>query len=148
MDFFDSANPSNIPAGSYACLYADGLYKASSEEAARFKAVRWITIEGGTAAAAYAGCADFEQGNPVYEGSALREWVQARANAGERARVYCSRSDLATVRMRCAELSYLVWLATLDGNKLKPSYTTGLWAVQYQGGMTAPYDISVLYGEW
>jgi hypothetical protein len=148
MEFYDAASPGSIPAGSYACLYADGLYKASAQQAARMKAVRWITVLGGADAAAYAGCADFEAGNPVYEGSALREWVQGRQAKGMRARVYTDLANLPLVRMRCAELKYEVWLATLDGRKLSANYTSGLWAVQFAGGVTAPYDVSCLYGEW
>jgi len=149
MEFFDSVTPANIPAGAYACLYADGRYKATAAQATRFSATRWITVEGGAGAAAYAGIADYEAGNPVYENEgALRAWVAERAAKQLRARVYCNRATLPAVRQQLAELDYLVWIATLDGNKLKASYTTGLWAVQYQGGMTAPVDVSVLYGEW
>jgi hypothetical protein len=36
----------------------------------------------------------------------------------------------------------LWWIATLDGTTDVP----GAWAVQYQGGMRAPYDLSVLIG--
>jgi hypothetical protein len=148
MIFYDAVTPANIPTGAHACLYADGLYKATPAQAERFAAVRWITVVGGSAAAAYAGCIDFENGNPAYLGGALRSWVAARQAHGMRARVYCNRSDLATVRMRCAELTYEVWLATLDGNKLRPNYTTHLWAVQYQGGLTAKVDANILYGQW
>jgi hypothetical protein len=146
MDFYDSTQPELMPEGSHACLYYDGDYAATAEQAKRFAAVRWITILGD-----YANCgiADFEQGNPVFSQSgALRSFVQGRNNMGKRARVYSDLSNLPTVRSELDGLDYLVWLATLDGNKLSANYTHGLWGVQYAGGPTADYDTSILYGVW
>jgi hypothetical protein len=146
MDFYDSTQPDLIPEDTYAALYYDGDYAATPEQAKRFAAVRWITILGD-----YANCgiADFEQGNPVYsQPGALRAFVQGRMNMGKRARVYSDLSNLPTVRSELDGLDYLVWLATLDGNKLSPNYTPGLWGVQFAGGPTADYDTSILYGTW
>ncbi len=146
MDFYDSVQPELIPAGSHACLYFDGLYAASAQQAERFAAVRWITVVGD-----YENCgiADFEQGNEVYsQPGALRAWVEGRKDMRVRARVYCDRADLPTVRSELEGLDYLVWLATLDGDKLSAGYTPGLWGVQFAGGPTAEYDTSVLYGIW
>ena len=63
MDFYGPTQPDLIPEGSYACLYYDGDYAATAEQAKRFAAVRWITMLGD-----YANCgiADFELGNPVF----------------------------------------------------------------------------------
>ena len=146
MDFYDSTQPAEIPAGSHACLYYDGDYAATAAQAKRFVATRWITVLGD-----YRNCgiADFEQGNEVYSKSgALRAFVQGRKNMNVRARVYCNQSNLPKVRSELEGLEYLVWLATLDGNKLSANYTSGLWGVQYAGGLTAAYDTSVLYGVW
>ncbi|HUN33901.1 MAG TPA: hypothetical protein VMU95_18010 [Trebonia sp.] len=146
MDFYDSTQPAEIPAGSHACLYYDGDYAATAAQAKRFVATRWITVLGD-----YRNCgiADFEQGNEVYSKSgALRAFVQGRKNMNVRARVYCNQSNLPKVRSELEGLAYLVWLATLDGNKLSANYTSGLWGVQYAGGLTAAYDTSVLYGVW
>jgi hypothetical protein len=146
MDFYDSTQPERIPAGAHACLYYDGDYKATAEQAKRFAAVRWITVLGNYQ---NAGCADYEAGNEVFsQPNALRTWVQGRIDMKTRARVYCSRDNLAEVRSKLEGLDYLVWLATLDGNKLSAGYTPGLWGVQYDGGPTAAYDTSVLYGTW
>lgn len=146
MDFYDSTQPDLIPAGTAACLYYDGLYAATREQAKRFKAVRWITVLGDYLSC---GIADFEAGNEVYDkAGALREYVQGRRDHGWRARVYCNRANLAKVRADLEGLSYLVWIGTLDGNKLSPDWTAGLWAVQYAGGETASYDTSILYGVW
>ena len=67
---------------------------------------------------------------------------------GKRARVYSDLSNLPTVRSELDGLDYLVWLATLDGNKLSANYTPGLWGVQFAGGPTAEYDTSILYCTW
>jgi hypothetical protein len=146
MDFYDSTQPEEIPAGSHACLYYDGDYAASPEQASRFAATRWITVLGD-----YRNCgiADFEAGNEVYsKPGALRAYVEGRKSMNVRARVYSDLSNLPTVRSELEGLEYLVWLSTLDGNKLSPGYTPGLWGVQFAGGPTAAYDTSVLYGVW
>jgi hypothetical protein len=146
MDFYDSTQPELIPAGSHACLYYDGDYAATAEQAKRFAATRWITVLGD-----YANCgiADYEAGNEVYaQPGALRAWVEGRHKMNVRARVYCDRANLAAVRSHLEGLEYLVWISTLDGDKLSASYTPGLWGVQYAGGVTASYDTSVLYGVW
>jgi hypothetical protein len=146
MDFYDSTQPDLIPAGTHACLYYDGEFAATPEQAKRFAAVRWITVLGN-----YADCgiADFEAGNAVFsEPGALRSFVEGRHKMGVRARVYCDRANLPTVRSELDGLTYLVWIGTLDGDKLSANYTPGLWGVQFAGGMTADYDTSVLYGVW
>jgi hypothetical protein len=146
MDFYDSTQPEKIPAGAHACLYYDGIYAATAEQAKRFGAVRWITVIGD-----YRNCgvADYEAGNAVYDNAgALRAWVAGRHSMGTRARVYCDRSNLPKVRSELEGLDYLVWVSTLDGDKLSAKWTPGLWGVQYAGGPTAAYDTSVLYGTW
>ena len=146
MEFYDSTQPGKIPAGAHACLYYDGDYKATAEQAKRFAATRWITVTGD-----YKNCgiADFEAGNSVFsKPGALRAFVAGRDEMKARARVYCDQSNLPKVRAELEGLDYLVWLGTLDGNKLSAGYTPGLWAVQFAGGMKADYDTSVLYGTW
>jgi hypothetical protein len=146
MDFYDSTQPELIPEGSHACLYFDGDFAAAEEQAKRFEAVRWITVLGDFA---HCGIADFEAGNQVFsQPGALRAYVQGRKNMGVRARVYCDRENLPTVRSELEGLEYLVWLSTLDGDKLSASFTPGLWGVQFAGGVTADFDTSVLYGAW
>jgi hypothetical protein len=146
MDFYDSTQPELIPEGSHACLYFDGDFAATEEQAKRFAAVRWITVLGDFA---NCGVADFEAGNEVFsQPGALRAYVQGRKNMGVRARVYCDQENLPTVRSELEGLEYLVWLSTLDGNKLSASFTPGLWGVQFAGGVTAAFDTSVLYGVW
>lgn len=143
--FYDSVKPAGIPTyARYACLYSDGKYAASVADTKRFSRVRWITVTGNWKTS---GIADFEKGNPVFDKpDALRAWVAGRIAMNVRARVYTDRTNLPVVRERLDGLEYLVWLATLDNDKLKPDYTENLWAVQFDGN--ADYDTSVLYGEW
>ena len=148
MDFYDSTRPELIPAGSAACLYYDGDYAAlpGAGWETRFSQLRWITVLGDWE---NCGIADYEAGNAVYsQPGALRDFVQGRKYHGWRARVYCDRDNLPKVRQELDGLEYLVWLATLDGDKLSAGYTPGLWGVQFAGGLSADYDTSVLYGVW
>jgi hypothetical protein len=146
MIFYDSVAPQLIPEGGPACLYYDGIYAAEPAAADRFKAVRWITVFGDYE---HCGIADYETGNEVYsKPGAIEAFVRGRMEMGKRARVYCNRVSLAEVRQRLEGLDWLLWIATLDGDQLSPSYATNLWAVQYAGGVNATFDISVLYGAW
>jgi hypothetical protein len=142
-DFYDSTDPAKIPSGAHAALYRDGDYAATTEQASRFAAVRWITVLGDWRTC---GIADVENGD-MTPGDA-RLWVKGRQSIGKRARVYCNRDTLPDVRTACDGLDYLVWISTLDGDKLTADWTPGLWAVQYEGGLTAARDTSVLYGTW
>ncbi len=145
MDFYDSTQPELIPAGTHACLYGDGDFAATGFDTRRFAAVRWITVIGSPGC----GIADYEQGNPVFDNAgALRTYVEQRTRGGHRARIYSDLSNLPAVRDQLKGLDYLVWLSTLDGNKLSKNWTPGLWGVQFAGGPTADYDTSVLYGVW
>ena len=162
MDFYDSVSPEKIPAGAAACLYADGLYKATQEQARRFKAVRWITVEGGAAAAAYAGCADFEPGNPVYGGEgALREWAEARRAMHCRARVYFDLSNARDAHDQVGDMENVVYWVAAYGEKRTAAGVVQLlagfgvhagaekvWGLQYAGGVDAAYDTDVLLGVW
>jgi hypothetical protein len=146
MDFYDSVLPHLIPGTDHACLYYDGDFAAVPEDADRFAAVRWITVLGDFQ---HAGIADYERGNLVFSQSGmLRSWVTSRTALGKRARVYCDRANLPAVQAELEDLDWLLWLATLDGDKLSAGYAPNLWAVQYAGGPTAAYDTSILYGTW
>lgn len=163
--FYDSARPNLIPKGARACLYYDGLYKATPAEAARLSAVRWITVLGGAAAAADTGCIDYEQGNAAFDGDALAQWAVARHGMNCRARVYTDLANLPRAYRAVGALPNVVWwlgMLELDGGKpwtvqgiLERTQKAGVtlapgkvWAVQYAGGPTADFDISVLLGSW
>jgi hypothetical protein len=161
--FFDSARWGLIPAGSDAALYWDGRYAPPPSALSRFGKVRRITVLGGAPAAAHAGCADYELGNAIFEGDALREWALARKAMACKARVYSSRADLQRVINLVGDLPNVVhWVATLDGRAwTAPDLLADideanhvvipaprLWAVQYAGGPMAQFDTSILYGAW
>ena len=158
-EFYDSA-PQIFPHGAeYAALYADGDFK--QRQPAGIPNVRWITVDGGAVAAEYAGIADFETGNPVYDGSQLHDWAAARHASGHRFRPYCNRSDFHRAYSQVAEFGPAWWIATLDNN---PHWTPDLicqslkavsgitvepstiWGIQW--GTNSRYDTSYLFGEW
>lgn len=160
--FYDSARYGLIPAGADAALYYDGRYAVTPEQAQRFGHVRWITIAGGAAAAAHAGAIDWEYGNLAFEGNQLLEWAQARQAMNARARVYVDFANLPRAHSLVGSLPCVAWwLATLDGVgrtaeglavmaqqhgvTLDPSR---IWAQQYAGGMTAAFDISIVFGDF
>jgi hypothetical protein len=162
-EFFDSARWGLIPAGADAALYVDGRYTVPAADWSRFGKTRGITVIGGAAVAAKAGCADFEEGNALYTGDALREWALARKAMACRARVYCARKDLQRALNLVGDLVNVVfWVATLDGRPwTAPDLLADidevnhvvlpagrLWAIQWQGGPSAPYDLSTLVGTW
>jgi hypothetical protein len=150
MDFYDSTKPALMPSRASVLVYWDGRYKVSPSDLIlkRFAAYRWITVLGDWE---NAGAVDYEAGNYVYSTpGALRMYVQGRASRQLRARVYHNRSDTSRVLAELFGLEghYEHWVATLDGNKLSASYLPNMWGVQYQGGVTANYDTSILYGAW
>lgn len=162
-EFYDSARSGLIPSGAAACVYYDGRYAITPAQARRFSRVRWITIAGGAAAAAHTGAIDYENGNLAYEGSQLADWATARKAMNCRARVYCSRSDLERAHPLVGHMGNVVWwIATLDGDQRSEAdmlaniaAETGihlapgtLWAQQWNGGVDAPFDESVLFGTW
>jgi hypothetical protein len=162
--FYDAVTPAAIPARADACLYVDGLYAATAQQAARFAAVRWITVIGGAAIARRSGCADYEPGNPVYSTpGALRAWAAERHAMGCRARPYFDRADAARAWEQVHDLpNVFPWVATLSGTRQTaeelaadladnwgaPIPADRLWGNQFQGGIRAPYDVSILLGTW
>ena len=160
--FYDSARPGLIPAGAHACLYYDGEFTPTEAEVKRLGPVRWITVLGGAGAAAHTGCIDFETGNEAYVGDQLRQWAVGRKAMNCRARVYCNFSDSAKAHAQVGDLPNVVWwLATLDGHQLTAGQVVErlaefgvhvgedkIWAQQYQGGPSAPFDESILLGAW
>ena len=85
MNFYDSTRPKLIPAGAHACLYFDGKYAATKQDAKRFAAVRWITVLGNHRDC---GVADYEAGNEIYAKAAAAGLGQrAHGHAHPRSRL-------------------------------------------------------------
>lgn len=158
--FYDSARYGLIPAGADAALYHDGRYAVTAEQASHFGRVRWITIAGGAAAAAHTGAIDWEYGNLAFEGNQLLEWAEARQAMNARARVYVDFANLPRAYSLVGHLRCVCWwLATLDNTQRTAEELAAkaqdcgvtlpletIWAQQWRGGMTAPYDESILLG--
>lgn len=138
---YDSTRPDLIPASAPAVLiYADGLFKWSHADKARFPHARHraISVLNNPSIAAVL---DVELGDATPQDAP--EFIKKR---GGDACIYCNRATLPAVQKACAGLDYRVWLATLDGSK--PTSIRGggkLVAVQYQGGQQAHFDVSVVY---
>jgi hypothetical protein len=143
IHFYDATSPENIPSGVYGAVYINGLYAWSPREVDRMARVFRITVNPDPKWAEYARCIDVEQGDAWPPEHAI-PFLTARHRRNGDATVYCNRSTLANLRptLERAGIPVLYWVATLDGTQNVP----GAWAVQYQGGMSAPYDVSVLHG--
>jgi len=159
---YDAVTPANIPDGAHALLYADGSYKATAEQAKRFAATRWITVLGGVAAALSAGAGDYEPGNPLMDvAGRLEDWVGGRSGMGKLARVYVGRNHFAQAHALVGHVACVRWwIPTLDGHELTAAELAAsikaesgidvpldlLYGQQFEGGMHALWDRSVIYG--
>jgi hypothetical protein len=160
---FDSSRWGLIPHGSLAVLYLDGKYAAPQSAVRQFAGVRWNTVLGGDAAAAGAGMADFEPGNAIfYDGGRLLGWVGGRANRRLLATIYTNLANVGEAyNLAGHEPNVRWWLATLDGDHLTPEECAELtrehgapippgkfWGHQWDGGPTAKYDSTDLFGSF
>jgi hypothetical protein len=158
MDFYDAADFNNIPDGAYACVYADGAFFCPPAQTARFAATRFITVLGGTDAAKYAGCLDWELGNAAFTGNELRDWVLGRKEMDKLARVYVDLGNLPAANQDVGDLDNVRWwlarwgpkltaqeLADAAGGLVRPD---AIWGQQFQGDTTGGVDLSVLLGAW
>jgi hypothetical protein len=145
MFAYDSANPSNIPANAEAVFYyADGRYAWSPHRFPGAKA-RGITVLGNPAVASII---DMEPGCvwPPDSG-VLRNFVATRMETHGDACVYTFRSAVVECMSALNGLKpgARLWLTTLDGTAPEEYEGFTCAAVQNYGGMTAPYDESVIY---
>ena len=156
--FYDAADWKNIPSGAMAAVYADGLFACPPAQTTRFRATRWITVLGGTDAAKYAGCLDWEKGNAAFTGTELRDWAAGRKAMNCLARIYVDLANLEQAHKDVDGLDNVRWwlaswgekrtaaeLAAAAGGLIKADV---IWAQQYQGDTTGGVDLSVLLGTW
>jgi hypothetical protein len=142
IHFYDSANPENVPSGVYAAVNIDGDFAWDQEDIDRMGRVFRYVVHPTTAKAHLARGVDIENGDATPE-EAMPFLIERHRLYGD-ATAYCNRSTLPTVRSLVREAGIVVfeWVATLDGTMVVP----GAWAVQYQGGEHAPFDVSILHG--
>jgi hypothetical protein len=142
LHFYDATEPRNVPSGVHAAVYVNGLYAWPQHDIDRMGAVFRITVKSGAEWAAKARCIDIEAGDAT-PASAMSFLIERHKRFGD-ATAYCNRSTWPAVKtlVQRAGISVFYWIATLDGTQTVP----GAWAVQYYGGMTSPYDLSVLHG--
>lgn len=142
IHFYDSANPAAIPSGVYAAVYVNG-FAWSPSQIRRMHKVFAISVHNDPTWAHRARCIDVENGAATIDH--VVPFLNLRRELGfDDGTVYVNRSNHDAVQERChaAGLNPLFWVATLDGTQDVP----GAWAVQYQGGEHAPFDLSVLLG--
>ena len=140
--FYDSANPENIPSGVYAAVCIDGDFAWDQEDIDRMAYVFRYVVHPTVAKARLARGVDIENGNATVQ-SAMPMLVARHHEFGD-ATAYCSRATLPELRAAVKRAGIVVyeWVATLDGT----TEVDGAWAVQVQGGIKAPFDVSILHG--
>jgi len=142
IHFYDAANPGNVPSGVYAAVCIDGDFAWSQRDADRMAFVFRYVVHPTVAKAHLARGVDIENGDATI--AEAMPFLVARHHQYGDATAYCDRADLEELRFTVKKAGIVVfeWVATLDGTQEVP----GAWAVQYQGGLRAPFDLSVLHG--
>jgi hypothetical protein len=155
---YDAVTPANIPdnapPGTIIAVYRNGRYAADPAAVeTRFPASKYagIWIDVNSTDPANSQVLDVETGDATPADAP--GWIKARLAAVPRAlpTVYCNRSTIAAVILACDAaglrlgIHYWFWISTLDGTLYEAD---GVVACQDQGGVTAPYDTSVVYADW
>jgi hypothetical protein len=143
IHFYDATQPENVPTGVYAAPYINGDYAWPEGEIRRMSRIIRISVNPDPYWADYARCLDVEQGDAWPVSEAIPFLRERHLRYGD-ATAYCNRSTLPSLRalVERAGIPVYYWVATLDGTRNVP----GAWAVQYQGGESTPYDLSILCG--
>lgn len=143
IHFYDSASPENVPSGVYAAVYVNGFAWPRAQVNRMARVIR-VSTSAEADWARDARCIDVETGAATPADAVA--FVRERRRLGfDDATVYVNRSNHDEVAKLIAEVKLAPpfwWVATLDGTQDVP----GAWAVQYQGGMHAAFDLSVLHG--
>lgn len=153
VHFWDAANPANVPSGVHAAVYVNGFAWPQSQ-IDRMAAVFRVSVRRESFWAKFARCLDCEPGaaDPAVD---LVPFInERRAHGFNDATGYVNRSNWLTAIEACHranKMEPLWWVATLDGTMQveRPAAAgpgPGAWAVQYQGGMNSPVDVSILHG--
>lgn len=148
LAMFDAVTASNIPVAQATIVagYADGLYKWSAADWARFPNAKHLYIS--VLANPEFPCFDSETGNASQ--LEVAKAVFERNRNGLRSVIYTNTSSYPTQEAACASigvprLAWDWWAANYSDGDVIPAGAVG---VQYQGGITAPYDLSVMSSAW
>jgi hypothetical protein len=149
IHFYDSAGPENIASGVYAAVYVNG-FPWPEDDVRRMKRVFRVSVEREAVWAKAARTIDVENGAALPED--VVPFIKERRSLGfNDATSYVNRSNWDDVveRVEFAKIHQpFYWVATLDGTQeVSGLRGTPAWAVQYQGGPTSPFDVSVLHGK-
>lgn len=147
----DAINFANIPPATfkYAAGYLNGDFITPESQLDRFDGIMLIAVRAlDPTQARFARTLDVERfdANP----SDAPAFIMERQRAGfHDATIYCNRDTFPIVQKACAGLSYRLWLATLDGTKLKEFMGHPVWGTQYETvteNGTQLYDITEVNG--
>ncbi|HEX3490465.1 MAG TPA: hypothetical protein VHU92_14030 [Streptosporangiaceae bacterium] len=142
---YDSVDWQNIPADARMVAgYVDGAYAWPEEAWRKFpKAahVRISVIPPGDPAKA--GVLDVETGAASVDDAP--GFIRARRRHKEPAVIYVERSLVPDIRRACGDLEYGLWVADWTGHPHKLADMHKVVAVQWQGGVDVPYDISEVF---
>jgi len=142
IHFYDASTPENVPSGVYAAVYINGQFAWPQEQVKRMERVISISVLPEAHWATMARVLDIETGAASV--ADLVPFIRARRAAGyDDATGYVNRSTLpaAKAAVLAGRETCRFWVATLDGTQ-----DIDEWAVQYQGGQDAPFDLSILRG--
>jgi hypothetical protein len=147
VHFYDAATPSNVPGNVFAAYYVNGFVWPAYQIKRMYRVIA-VSVRHDRGWARVARCIDVENG-AAYPSDVV-PFIRARIGYGHHdATAYVNRSNWQIVHdlVRKAGLNCRYWVSTLDGT-MHPVLPDGTvpWAVQYQGGMNAPYDKSILWG--
>jgi hypothetical protein len=142
---YDSVQWQKIPANAQMVAgYVDGAYAWPQRAWARFphaSHVRISVIPPGDPA--HAGVLDVETGAASVADAP--PFIRTRHRAGHRAVIYVQRSLVAEVRRACRGLSFGLWVADWTGEPHRLADMKDVVAIQWDGGVNKPYDISEVF---
>lgn len=142
-------------------LYCNGQAAASAGVAAkRFPASKYVTIWVDIFGTAPDKAQVLDVENGAASAATAPGWIRNRRALVHTSlpTLYCNRSTLPGLKRTCsvgglvAGRDYQLWISTLDNTQHLADGTPlntvpGVVACQYQGGMEAPYDLSVVYDD-
>lgn len=142
---YDAVEWQKIPANAQMVAgYVDGAFAWPHRAWARFPNARHVRISViPPGDPALAGVLDVESGAASVSDAA--PFIRARHKAGHRAVIYVQRSLVADVRHACKGLAFGLWVADWTGEPHRLDDMRNVVAIQWDGGVNKPYDISQVF---